>query len=197
MDSFSQFAMTIIVTRVIRNPIPTITLALVAVGLVTAAAAGEVPASLLFGMKRRTPACRATPRASSAKRSSRARDPLRPRTERQPDAGPRARALRKPGDDRDGSRQPACAAGKPTPGDRRRHRAADRADPRQCAAGQRFGRAHRAPRRHGARSRRARAAARSGSAPRAGKGLPLSPLTRADFDAENPEYWSPYWHVTR
>src|SRR5712692_5185394 len=50
MDSFSQFAMTIIVTRVIRNPIPTITLALVAVGLVTAAAAGEVPASPLFGM---------------------------------------------------------------------------------------------------------------------------------------------------
>src|SRR5438132_1235035 len=102
-------------------------------------------------------------------------DPLRPREESRPDAGPRARALHEPGDDRDGSRQPAGAEREPAPGDRHRDRPADHARSRRRAPGRASGGAHGARRRGGAGSRRARAPARGDPAQGAREGILLLP----------------------
>src|SRR2546426_9439209 len=113
--------------------------------------------------------------AMGRRAASGAPDPLRPREESRPDAGPRARALHEPGDDRDGSRQPAGAEREPAPGDRHRDRPADHARSRRRAPGRGSGGAHGARRRGGAGSRRARAPARGDPAQGAREGILLLP----------------------
>src|SRR5256712_2159585 len=106
-------------------------------------------------------------------------DPLRPREESRPDAGPRARALHEPGDDRDGSREPSGSEREPAPGDRHRDRPADHARPRRRAPRRGSGGAHGARRRGGAGSRRARARAGGDRAEGAREGILLLPADAA------------------